>query len=339
MHRHGVRQLAILDFASGRFAPSTATVQRFLCRGCGATRGIETPEVERGSKISRSAAEELARLVLRHGITASAERAGIDKSSLSRLIASRAGNHVDGTRRPEAATLSMVRPGCLAVGDVRSGRTMAFFDGPNDQRLLPWLSTPKPAILLPDEQVAPLALSWLSRFQIVLSQKTFGKLLSPLISKAARRMASYLSPKACSEEECARLFAADPSELSDIDSATLAKLAAPGTPGRHFIKLRDRVQRLHFSCDLDEGRARLETWLSDCKDTWASIFAPVVAFVQAYRPLILSHELALTAPVPAPKLKVHGPTNVLNLRLKSEKPEMKPAPHLEHRPAPAHKPR
>lgn len=318
MHRHGSRKSPVLHHSDNCFEQIEADVQRFLCPKCGTSCKVERPKAEPGFKMTQAAASEVERLALEFGITATAGLSGLDKSSVSRLITARSERTLIGNRPPRVAALQSVSNGSVIVTDLETSQARAVFAGTVDERMVDWLSETTVTVF-PDAHVAPHCLSWVERFQACLTKDVFLTMLGKPLLAAARRMAARLVPKPLDEDKVARLLTSEQGGLTFAETVSLSKIASPGTPGRHFLKLKDRLVRLCDAENSDEAISRLERWITQCQDSWADIFAPVLQFLSAYRPLIFSHVLALKAEMPVLSRKFDGPASLLNLTLANER--------------------
>lgn len=314
MHRHGSRKSPVLHHAERAFEQIEAEVQRFLCPKCGTSSKLERPETEPGFKMTQVAAVEIERLALQHGITATAGLSGLDKSSISRLIASRADRAVFAARPPKAAALQAAANGSVVVTDLETLEARAVFTGPVDERLVDWLGC-APTAAFPDAAIAPHCLSWAGRIQACLTKDVFlGMLAKPLLA-AARRLASRLGTKPSEEDQVARLLTSDQGSLTFEETTRLAKIASPGTPGRHFLKLKDRLGRICEAENSQEATGRLNRWIAQCEESWTDIFSPVLQFLSAYRPLMFNHAMSLVVEMPVLTRKFDGPASLINLSL------------------------
>lgn len=265
-----------------------------------------------------SAANEIERLVINGGITSAASIARLDKSSISRLISARADRIIKSTEPPRATALANLGAGALAAADLTRGQVRAVFIGPDDSRLLQWLS-PRKTTIFPDAAIAAHCLTWQERVRAALTADVFEAMLVKPLRQAAQKMAIFLSKGPSDLREVTRLLTANPVGMNFEDTTSLSKLAAAGTPARHFLKMRDRLTCIHDASTLEDGMRKLTSWLGECHGTWADIFQPVVQFLKAYMPLLLKHPLSLTSKIPVLSRRFDGPANVYNLILARER--------------------
>jgi hypothetical protein len=303
---------------AGRFVDISTSIQRFLCPRCGVSGKVEQPETEDGFKLTVGAADEIERLVIDDGVTSAASQAGLDKSSVSRLIAARADRVIATTEPPPATALSRVGASALAASDIRLGDVRAVFVGPEDGRLLSWIGNGK-ATIFPDATVAAHCLSWHERIKTSLTGDVFRAMLSQPLRQAATRMAALIAARPAEEKEIARLLTTSAVGMSFDDTRSLSKIAAVGTPGRHFLKLKDRLMSIHDADSLQEASRKLNSWLAECHSAWADIFQPVTQFIKTYMPVILAHPLSLTSSMPILERRFDGPANVQTLLLARER--------------------
>lgn len=331
MHRHGNRRSPILDYADGAFAAVEAAVSRFLCPRCGKTDRREVPELQSGFRMSMRAADAIVEVALEEGIGGAANIAEIDRSSVSRLISARADGYLASSDRPELARLS-VSNGNIVVCDALSGDAVACFDKLECSSLSKWLSRPILPVVVPDAEIAPRVLGWKDITTVSLTKHAYLSLLDGPIRRAARKMAMIAKDVLGIDRVC-DLLATKTSTLGPRDAADLARLAAPGTPARNFLRLRDRFLGLYDAPGLAEARRRFDTLVTDCTDVWREIFTPVLDFLAVYRPMILSHPVALLVRSPLPVMAMQGPANLLTVglarQLRAEyRHEMTNAPRL-----------
>jgi hypothetical protein len=322
MHRHGNRRSPILDYEDGAFLGVESVVTRFLCPLCGKTDRHEVPELQSGFRMSVRAADAIVEAALEKGIGGAAMVAEIDRSSVSRLISSRADEYLAFNERPEFARLSVGSTNTV-VSDIMSGDAVACFDGLDCSKLSKWLSRPTRPVIFPDAEIAPQVLGWKDLAVVSLTKQVFLSLIDGPIRRASRKMAALVKD-AVGIDVASNLLAAKTSALAPRQSADLARIAAPGTPARNFLRLRDRFISIYDAPGLAEARKRLIDAIDDCTDVWKEIFSPVLEFLAIYRPLILSHPVSLLVRSPCPALSMQGPSSLLTVALsKRLRPEFK----------------
>lgn len=313
MHRHGSRRSPMVDYEDNAFVASEASVTRFLCPHCGSTSSLETPEGEKGFRLSVRAADAILETALSGGIAEAAALASIDRSSVSRLLASRADAYLASNVRPNVSCVGAVGGG-VHVWDAETGSVAACFDKVDDHRLVNWLSSPSPALVLPDPEVAPRVLGWSNNLRVALTKPTYLSLLVTPLRRAARKMAAVIVGGATKGvERIAELLVAPQTGLRIDQAMELSRIASNGMPARHFLRLRDRICGICDVVDLENGRQRLAAVIEDCQGAWADIFAPVLDFLSAYREVILTYSVALLTPAPVQRLQMAGPANLLTL--------------------------
>lgn len=322
MHRHGNRRSPVLDYEDGVFAGVDAAVARFLCPRCGKTSRREEPELQAGFRMSVRAAEAIIDIALDEGIGGAANAASIDRSSVSRLVSARADEYLASNDRPELARLSSENA-TIVVSDAMGGSPVAYFDRLDSPALPDWLSRPTLPVILPDAEIAPRVLAWRDRTVVALTKQVFLSLIDGPMRRAARKMATLLRD-GVGIDRAADLLAARTVSLVPRDAADLARIAAPGTPARNFLRLRDRFVGIYDTSGLAEARKRLTDVVNDCTDAWKDIFGPVLEFLSAYRPMILSHPASLIIRRPVPAMVMQGPASLLTLAIRRK-------PRLEHR--------
>jgi hypothetical protein len=313
MHRHGNRRSPVLDYDDGVFSAVEAAVSRFLCPRCGKTSRREEPEIQSGFRMSVRAAEAIIDVAIDEGIGSAADAALIDRSSVSRLVSARAEEYLASTDRPELARLSAENAN-IVVYDAMSGDAVACFDRLDNPTLPNWLSRPTLPVILPDTEIAPRVLGWKDQTVVSLTKHVFLSLIDGPMRRAARKMAALVR-NTVGIDRVADLLSAKTATLAPRDAADLARIAAPGTPARNFLRLRDRFVGIYDPSGLAEARKRLTDVVNDCTDAWRDIFAPVLEFLTIYRPLILSHPASLIVRSPAPAMAMQGPASLLTIAM------------------------
>ncbi|MCV9964103.1 hypothetical protein OIU34_19665 [Pararhizobium sp. BT-229] len=334
MHRHGNRRSPVLDYDDGVFSPAEAAVSRFLCPRCGKTSRREEPELQAGFRMSVRAADALVGVALDEGIGGAASAASIDRSSVSRLVSARAEEYLASKDRPELARLS-AESANIVVSDAMSGHAVACFDRLDNPILPNWLSRPTPPVIFPDAEIAPRVMGWKDMAVVSLTKHVFLSMIDGPIRRAARKMAALVKD-GMGIDRVSELLASKASSLSPREAADLARMAAPGTPARNFLRLRDRFLGLYDAPGLAEARKRLTDTVNDCTDVWKDIFSPVLEFLVVYRPLILSHPVSLIVRSPSPAMAMKGPASLLTIAISRRfRHEHRHALELASEPTPA----
>lgn len=312
MHRHGSRTISIIDHDLKGFKPSQSVVQRFRCATCHQTRGIENPELEPGFKLSREACERVLEKCMDLDLNKCAELSGIDKSVISRLLAHRSNVFLAETAAPSNAQLSLLRPNLLLVSDAMTRSPAAFFNGIEDDRLRGWIGQGEGLVFACDQTAAHL-LNWNGSKATGMPAQTFSALCAPLIERAAERLCQDLTmPNTSAGVRAPYLLSTPSSKLSFADHGLLGQIAYPGSPARHFIRLRDQLSAIHQSSSITEAKDKLNRWLADCCDYWSKIFGSLKTFVTTYRGMLLTSHLSLNNTSPRSIPITLRPANVLN---------------------------
>ena len=316
MHRHGSRSVSVTDHNGGRFCDYQAQVQRFRCPRCLSTNGIETPELERGFKLTRAAADELVSAALSDDLQACSDTSGVDKSTISRLLSARADALFDQVKEIRTCRLQLMRPSVLAVLDQQHSTPLGFLAGISNKVVEDCLERIGAETVIPCPQTAPHSLSWTNKLTVTLSRSDFSALLKGLVRDAAKKVIDLIKlPESLTSGNALHLLTSDPAALSLQDNIVLAQLAPAGTPARGFMRMRDRLHEVHKAADLTSARGKLAKWREDCKDLWGVVFSGVVRFLDSYKNIILTNPYALQPAVSYRGPSILRPANVMTIQL------------------------
>lgn len=308
---NGIRTQRITDWRGDEFVSAAAEVRRFRCGGCGATDNLVSPETEAGFRMSTTAADRIVDRVIDTGIIRSAAEANLDSATVSRLVSARTSTALLRTERPRTARLDTIDGNMLCVSDSRSGEPVAVFTGCGDDRLVPWLSTPYPSVLVPDAACAPQLLKLSPTFKMALPTQAVMNLIRPLLSRAAARLETFTDT---AHDVAARIGTIMGGSEFPKRMAT-DEVASAGTPARHFVRLCHQLYEALSSRDTVTGRKYVGQWRSACTGAWERVFSPVIHFLDAFGTLVFSHPICLEPQAPAPRFELPGPANVLSLSL------------------------
>jgi hypothetical protein len=264
--------------------------------------------------MSERASQAILQLAIDDGINVAATVASIDRSSVSRLVSAKTDEYLAANERPDLASLSWESAN-IVVSDALGGGPVAYFDRLINPALPNWLSKPTLPVVLPDAKIAPHILAWTDRTAVTLTKHAFLSLIALPLRRAARKM-SALIKTTFDIERVSDLLSAKVSSLSTVDALEISRIAAPGTPARNFLRIRDRFLGIYDAVGISEARARLADTIDACADAWKDIFSPVIDFLTAYKPMILSHPACLIACSPAPRIGAQGPANLLTLGIR-----------------------
>jgi hypothetical protein len=316
MHRHGSRSILVTDHQEGTYCDHFARIQRFRCPNCLSTNGIETPEIEQGFKITRAAADELVTAALSNDIQACSDASGVDKSTISRLLSSKADAAMLQHKDIKTCRLQLIRPSVLAVLDQTQSSTLGFLPGIAPKVVENWLDRMGVETVIPCPQTAPYSIPWMKKMSVTLSGSDFSIMLTGLIKNAARKVIDMIKlPESLSPSNALQLLTADLTTLSVSDNIALSRLAPAGTPARGFMRMRDRLLTVHKASDLTTARIQLESWKEDCRDLWRSVFSGVIRFLDTYKEIILRNSYALQPAATYSGPPIARPANVMTLQL------------------------
>lgn len=316
MHRHGSRNVLVTDHLEGAYCDHFARIQRFKCPNCSSTDGIETPEIEQGFKLTRAAADELVIAALSHDIQACSDASGVDKSTISRLLSSKADAAMRQLKDIKACRLQLIRPSVLAILDQRHCSTLGFLPGITSRAVESCLERMGVETVIPCPVTAPHSFPWMKKMSVTLSGMDFAVMLKGLIRSAAKKVIEMTKlPESVSSTSALQLLTADLTSLSVRDNIALSQLAPAGTPARGFMRMRDRLLAVHKASDLTTARGQLERWKSDCRDLWEVVFAGVIRFLDTYKHIILTNQYALQPAATYSGPPVMRPANVMTLQL------------------------
>jgi hypothetical protein len=238
--------------------------------------------------MSRAAADMVVQTALSRGMKLAGEAAGVDAASVSRLVSSKSDRILAAAERPRIARLDVLQSGVVAVADGWSGEVSACFTGCDDARLVPWLSTPFPSVIVPAGELAGRALGW-AGFKVSIAMDTVMSMLAPLMERAKIRMAEAVRQRS--------------------EAATTADSRA-----RHFLRSSERLYAAMETTDMGVGRTALSTWIEECKGFWVDVFQPVLHFLHTYGGCFFNHPICLE-PRPPLVLEFTGPANLMTLAL------------------------
>lgn len=316
MHRHGSRQILVTDHNEGNYRDHFAQIQRFRCPSCLSTTGDETPKLEHGFKLTIAAADQLIQAALSHDIQTCSDLSGVDKSTISRLLSSRADGVIRKHTDIKACRLQLLRPSVLAIIDQGSSHTLGFLPGITSKAVENCLERMGVETVIPCPQTAPHSLSWTKKMSVSLSGTDFSSMLRNLLKDAARRVIEMTKlPENISASSALRMLTSDLSNLSMNDNIVLSQVARAGTPARGFIRMRDRLLAIHKAPNLTTARNQLSKWKEDCRDLWNVVFSGVVRFLDTYKALILTNPYALQPAAMYSGPSVMRPANVMTLQI------------------------
>ncbi|TLX16186.1 hypothetical protein [Rhizobium sp. MHM7A] len=316
MHRHGSRNVLVTDHQDGTYCEHFARIQRFRCPNCLSTDGIETPEIEQGFKLTKAAADKLVTAALSNDVQACSDASGVDKSTISRLLTSKADAVMLQHRDIKTCRLQLIRPSVLALLDQRHSSTLGFLPGIASNVVENCLERMGVETVIPCPETAPYSFPWIKKMSVTLSGADFAVMLKGLIKNAARKVIEMTKlPESLSPSSALQLLTSDLTTLSVNDNVALSQLAPAGTPARGFMRMRDRLLAVHKASDLTAARAQLEKWKEDCRDLWGIVFSGVVRFLDTYKDMILTNPYALQAAATYSGPPVMRPANVMTLQL------------------------
>lgn len=331
MHRHGSRSILVTDHAGGIFRDHQARVQRYRCPDCLTTSGIETPELEEGFKLTRVAADEIITIALSNDIQGCSEVSGVDKSTISRLLTSRADAVLNQIKDIKTCRLQLIRPSVLALVDQQRSTPLGFLPGISSKVVGNFLERIGVETVIPCPETAPYSLSWTKRMAVTLSRTDFALILKGLLKDAAKKVVDMIKlPENISAGSAVQLLTADMAALSLQDNVTLARLAPTGTAARGFLRMRERLISVHMATDLTSARRQLAKWKEDCKDLWRVIFSDVVRFLDSYKDIILSNQYALQPAAAYRGPAILRPANVMTIQLHRKLPRLENQLTLRH---------
>lgn len=278
---NGIRTLRIVDWEEDSFVQSVAEVRRLRCAACGTTANQTFPTTEEGFRMSVEAADRVVERVLAAGLATAAEEAGMDRASVSRLIATRADRRLERTERPRLARMDLVAPGILCVADAATGLPAAFFSGCDDGRLLPWLSRPYPAVLVPDRNTLAAAMRW-EGFRIAVDGGTAAAMARAVMARAALRCGRSFPASVAASARLARLLATSRAVADIAEDVTFAHVETVGPRLRHFMRMVARLEALLLDPEANPGNADIARWKADCGGIWSEVFQPVLVFLDTF---------------------------------------------------------
>jgi hypothetical protein len=291
---NGTRIQKITDWSGGGFVSSAAEVRRFRCRDCGGTSSLVSPEMEPGFRLSRAAADKVVDAALDRGSVVGSAGGPVDDATVSRLLSARVTSMLRRIERPRISRLELVPGAGVVVSDALTHETVTTFSSFDDGRIMPWLSTPHPAVLVPDAGLAPKLLKHTVDFVIAMPIRVVAEALRPLVARARARLESFAG----------RGGDATPSAAGNA---------------RHFERMCSTLYGALDSPDVVSGRKVMERWASSCEGAWADVFAPVLRFLEAFSSTLFSHPMCLAPQPPTNRLSLSGPANVLALRIDRER--------------------
>ncbi len=331
MHRHGSRNILVTDHAEGNFRDHQARVQRYRCPHCLSTSSMETPELEEGFKLTRSAADEIITVALSNDIQGCSEVSGVDKSTISRLLTSRADAFLSRISDIKTCRLQLMRPSVLALVDQQRSTPLGFLPGVSSKVVGDFLERMGVETVIPCPKTAPHSLSWTKKMAVTLSRTDFAVIIKDLLKDAAKKIVDMIKlPEGMSSGSAVHLLTSDMAALSLQDNVILAQLAPAGTPARGFLRMRDRLVSVHRATDLTSARAQLARWKEDCKDLWGVVFSGVVRFLVSYKDIILANQYALQPAASYRGPAILRPANVMTIQLHSKCPSLDNQLTLRH---------
>jgi hypothetical protein len=316
MHRHGSRSILVTDYQDEKFIDMQASVQRFRCPRCAATVGMETPEIEQGFKITKTASDMIVDTTLQNDIQTCSETSGVDKSTISRLLTSKADSILLSQPNLKTCRLQMLRPSLLAVLNQNTSEVVGYLPGISRYPVLSLLEKLNVETVIPCPETAPHTLPWQKIMTITLTGSDFAKIVRTLFKRSANKVVGLLKlPDSVTPAAATNLLGADLSTLSVADNITLAQIAPAGTPARGFMRLKDRLLAVHNAPDLTTARKLLTQWKDDCRDIWRTVFSNVLSFLDAYKDLILSNPYALQPAATYTGPSTLRPANIMTIHL------------------------
>jgi len=331
MHRHGSRSVMVRDHHGDQYIDLLANIQRFRCPSCASTNGVETPEIEQGFKITKAAAEKIIDTALHRDIQACSEISGVDKSTISRLLSSKADELLLKQPTFKTCRLKVLRPSLLALLNQSTHEAIGFLPGGKIHSVANILERLGVETVIPCPEIAPHAFSWRSVMSVTLTANDFATMVSTLLRRAALKMIGTLKlPDSVTASTAANLLSSDLSRLSVSENIALSKLAPAGTPARGFMRMRDRLLAVHNAPDLTTARTLLSKWKEDCRDTWRTVFSGVLRFLETYKDMILTNPYSLQ---PAASYSVPAalrPANIMTIQLHRSRPTSENTLTLHH---------
>jgi hypothetical protein len=306
----------VRDHHGDQYIDLMANIQRFRCPSCASTSGIETPEIEQGFKITKAAAGKIIDAALHSDIQTCSEMSGVDKSTISRLLSSKAETLLLSQPTFKTCRLKVLRPSLLALLNQSTQEAVGFLPGGKMHYVPNILERLGVETVIPCPEIAPHTLSWRSSMAITLTANDFATMVSTLLKRAAQKMLGALKlPDSVTASSAVNLLSSDLSKLSVSENIALSKLAPAGTPARGFIRMRDRILAVHNAPDLTTARSLLAKWQEDCRDTWRTIFSGVLNFIETYKDLILTNPYSLQPAASYPLHAAFRPANIMTIQL------------------------